>query len=374
MGERIPYTFTRDSVAALIKPHGESRLVQAGIPVVGYPGVRGGGGFLIMPAVTQQFYDNYLSNQTVDAAIGSPWTISGTVTARDENTLLGSRSAEIAVDSYLKQTFTLPAVTHVVSAFVYAPPPAMLDKIDLFFNSAYCNPTGIVSLGDYRYFFWFVSTSVNTPKGYGIAHRDGSEGSIWVDCLSLTQTAAPVGFVPNSQTAATQASADDNLKFTLSEPLPQSGSLSFVVIPFFADTNKAVDDDPVILSFFPSGGDTSGDDYLLIQIDDNGSQGIYAVKKVGGGSAESTGTTGYAATGFAGFTPIEVVLTWDFAAGGTKRVNIFANGELVVESADWDEGFPVNLTDMWVGSQRDTGPANTNHAQSTIQDVQVHRR
>lgn len=373
MSHRIDYTMSRDSVGGAVNRR-DPYLVKNN-QTVWERGVRGGYGAVIMPAVTQLFYDNYFSNQTVDSALATPWTGVTSAIVRDENALIGDFSVELPDDdSRIYDTFTLAAATHTLSFYAYVPPPAMIDEVFPHFDNANKTPTGIVSLGGYWYFIWYSGAAVASAKNYGVWNENTSEGSVWIDCLSLTQTDAPVGFVPNSSTTQTYASADHNLKFTLPEPLPASGSLSFTVMPFFTNTNKAVDDDPVILSFFPNGGDTSSDDYLIIQIDDNGSQGIYAVKKVGGGAAESTGTTGYAKTGFAGFTPIEIVLTWSFEPSGTKHVNIFANGELAIESADWDEGFPVNLTDLWIGSQRDTGPANSNHAQSLIQDVTIHSR
>lgn len=375
---RIPYTFARDSIAAVINPLAESRLVQAGIPIVGYPGVRGGGGFLIMPAVTQLFYDNYFSNQTVDQAVGAPWTEFNTATVRDENTLLGGLSVELPGDGGVNYVYRSISPTNALlytsSAFIYAPPPATLHDIRIPALGVGQIPT-FISLGGYWYFVFYTFTGDGSSDWYGVLYNDSDEGgSIWVDCLSLTQTDAPVGFVPNAQTDATQASADDNLKFTLAEPLPQSGAISFVYIPFYDNDGSGSDDTPYAVSFLPKDLADNGDDFITMQMRDVVSEGLNVAKKKDGGSAEETFQDGHGGSGFSAFEPIEFVIDWDFAPGGTKLVRIWANGELQVESDNYTEGWPTNLVDMWVGVRRAGASSWTNHAQAIIQDIQIHRR
>lgn len=378
MARRSDYTIERDSVAA-----GVNRLdpyIVEENQIIWERGVRGGMGIMVMPAVTQYFKDNYFSNQTVDQALASPWSGNNDLVKAEYN-LLEDYSVRLDGPTGDANAYLIYQTSSVmtVSGYIYAPPPFNLNALK-FYNgngSTTAAPTQTVSLGDYWYFSWLTATGQNGASdrwGVFIDNSSNPHGYCWVSNLSLTQTSASVGFIPNSSTTLTATSEDNNLKYTLIRALPQSGSMSFVVIPYFDNDGSAIDDDPTILAFYPSDGDSTGDDYLLIQIDDNGSQGIYAEKKVGGGSAESTGTTGYAATGFINHTPTEIVLTWDFAAGGTKRVNIFANGELVVESNDWDEGFPTNLTDFWCGVERTGASTYGNHAQSIIQDFQIFRR
>jgi len=370
----IPYSFTRDSVAAIIDPFKESRLVVENQPVVGYPGVRGGGGFLVMPSVEQLFYDNYLGNQTLDAAIGSPWT-SGDGVARDENALLGGLSVEMPKNSTLYQVYQTADVL-TFSAFVYIPPPMIFEDINLYIGDGSTSTdiltlgAGIVSLGDYWYFIFDTFTGQNgATDRWGIVHANtGNDTPIWVDCLSLTETPSPVGFVPNASASATETSEDDDLMMTLKEPLPQSGSLSFVFIPFY-DKDDSVDAALDLLSIYPSGGAADDDIRMGVGLNTNG---LFVYAETVDGGDENT-TDDYALTDWVAFVPHEIVIRWDLQPGGTKLTTIFVDGELQTESVGITV-MPEGLVDVWIGVRRAEAAVWANHAQVIIQDLQFHGR
>jgi len=379
MARRVPETIERDSTAASVDS------IDGGIvaddSAVSQRGIRGGYGAVIMPAITQYVLDSYLSEQTDGVALVAPWLGDNDV-VRDENAFVGDLSVELdgtGTDATAYQKgYDHDNEIVTTSAYIYAPPPFNLASLKMFTGNvgAVDSPTGIISLGDYRYFVWFTGeagVSVNDLFGVHIENDDNPIGSVWVDCMTVTESEAPVNFIPNNSEIDYVLTSDDKMKLALEVALPQSGTIDFTYIPFFDNTNKAIDTAPTILTFLTAGGNIGSNDYVTIKVDDTNSRGIYLVKKVGAGGEESTGDTGFAGTGFKAFEPVQVTIIWDFTGSGTNQVKIFINGVLEIESGDLTN-WPTGLIDIWIGVTRSAASTYIQHGQCAIQDIQIFRR
>ena len=377
MARRVQEVMERDSEAAAID-NINPRVVGTDTPM-SQRGVRGGYGVLIMPGATQIFKDNYFSNQTADQALGAPWTGNNDL-ARIENPFLGDNSVELDGLNADADAYQIYQTTDdmVVSAYFFAPPPFNLATFKFYTGDAdaIVAPDGIISLGEYKYFAYLAATGQNAVDdrwGVLIDNSFNPHGLIWVDCLSLTATLAPLAFIPNDQAGDPITSEDDVFKLTLDEPLPQSGTFDFVFMPYWVNTNKAVDASPVLFCFLSSGGNTGSNDYVMFQIDDTNSNGIFVEASIAGGEKGTTNSDGYAATGFKAFEAMQVTVIWDFSDGGSKLIRIYINGDLKVSSdniVDW----PTTLTDIWVGVERSGSTTFTNHIQGLLQDASTFRR